>query len=149
MMKNLITKLTFIAILGLTTFSACKKEDETPAHLGKWKLATLQELEFSNNVKTFDTTYTLGQETILFHFKDATNLDVSETDETGTINDTENYTYKIENGKLIITDVDLYTETLENFNINGSKLSFKVIDVPSGQTADKLRMESIYNFNKM
>ena len=56
---------------------------------------------------------------------------------------------KIENGKLIITDVDLYTETLENFNINGSKLSFKVIDVPSGQTADKLRMESIYNFNKM
>jgi hypothetical protein len=94
-MKNPITKLTCIAILALTTLTGFKTEGIKPSHLGKWKLGTIHATRSKHDLIIWDTIIEPGQKTSIFHFKDATNLDISETDETGTINNTKNYTYEI------------------------------------------------------
>jgi hypothetical protein len=93
-MKNPITKLTCIAILALTTLTGFKKEGIEPTLSGKWKLVTKHVTRRKHDTIILDTIIEVGQKTLIFHFKDATNLDISETDETGTIIYTENFTYE-------------------------------------------------------
>ncbi len=132
-------------MLFVSAFGACKKEEETPAHFGKWKITSVQEIEFEDNVKIDETTETFGLETTIMNFKDATNIDISETDASGAIIDTQNLTYKIENGNLTLTygsDSEVFT----NFSVNGNKISFKSMDYA---TDIKDRWEYIYTLTKM
>lgn len=135
------------AVLLLITVSSCKKEEETPAHFGKWNAAVLNYKLYDSGVLVFDTTVNYDEDyTEVINFKDDKNISFTHTDNIENETWTDDATYEINGTKLFITYEGGEIDTLDYFKVDGSKLYIE--DAYESKT-DPDREEYRITYNKI